>query len=90
LRPRWTGVGVADLPILSNLVGYDGLLEDTQAVLDTLIPKELEVQTKTGDWYLLRIQTYRTPGNAIEGAVLTFFNVTEMKRHRRRCGKPRK
>ena len=61
---------------------YDRLLEDTQAVLDTLIPKELEVQTKAGDWYLLRIRPYRTLENAIEGAVLTFFDVTEMKKAR--------
>jgi two-component system CheB/CheR fusion protein len=68
--------------IVSNLVGYDRLLEDTQAVLDTLIPKELEVQTKAGDWYLLRIRPYRTLENVIEGAVLTFFDVTEMKKAR--------
>jgi two-component system CheB/CheR fusion protein len=75
-----TDVGRPVDHVLSNLVEYDRLLEDTQAVLDTLIPKELEVQTKAGDWYLLRIQTYRTTGNAIEGAVLTFFDVTAMKK----------
>jgi two-component system CheB/CheR fusion protein len=48
--------------------------------LDTLIPKELEVQTKAGDWYLLRIRPYRTLENVIEGAVLTFFDITEVKR----------
>ncbi|MBV5308359.1 CheR family methyltransferase, partial [Chromatium okenii] len=45
--------------ILSNLVGYDRLVTDTQAVLDTLIPRELEVQTTTGVWYALRIHPYR-------------------------------
>jgi two-component system CheB/CheR fusion protein len=68
--------------IVSNLVGYESLLMDTQTVLDTLIPKELEVQTKAGDWYLLRIRPYRTLENVIEGAVLTFFDVTEMKKAR--------
>ncbi|MCK9195535.1 MAG: PAS domain-containing protein [Syntrophales bacterium] len=66
--------------IVSNLAGYDRLLTDTQAVLDTLIPKELEVQTRAGDWYLMRIRPYRTLENVIEGAVLTFFDVTEMKK----------
>jgi two-component system CheB/CheR fusion protein len=77
-----TDVGRPVGHIVSNLAGYDRLLEDTQAVLDTLIPKELEVQTKAGDWYLLRIRPYRTLENVIEGAVLTFFDVTEMKKAR--------
>ena len=74
-----TDVGRPVGHILSNLVGYDRLLTDTQAVLDTLIPKELEVQTKAGDWYLLRIRPYRTLENVIEGAVLTFTDITELK-----------
>lgn len=66
--------------ILSNLVGYDLLVADVQAVLDTLVPKEVEVQTKEGKWYTLRIQLYRTLDNVIEGAVITFVDITEMKR----------
>ena len=74
-----TDVGRPVGHIVSNLAGYDRLLEDIQAVLDTLIPKEVEVQTRAGDWYLLRIRPYRTLENVIEGAVLTFFDITEMK-----------
>jgi two-component system CheB/CheR fusion protein len=77
-----TDVGRPVGHIVSNLVGYDRLSEDTQAILDTLIPKELEVQTRAGDWYLMRIRPYRTLENVIEGAVLTFFDVTEMKKAR--------
>ena len=66
--------------VVSNLVGYDGLVSDTQAVLDTLIPREVEVQTVEGGWYTLRIQPYRTLDNVIEGAVITFVDVTEMKK----------
>jgi two-component system CheB/CheR fusion protein len=77
-----TDVGRPVGHIVSNLAGYDRLLEDTQTVLDTLIPKELEVQTRAGDWYLMRIRPYRTLENVIEGAVLTFFDVTEMKKVR--------
>ena len=64
--------------IVSNLVGYHRLAADTQAVLDTLIPREVEVQTTQGRWFTLRIQAYRTLENVIEGAVLTFVDVTEM------------
>jgi len=60
--------------IVSNLTGYDTLLSDIQEVLDTLIPREIEVRTNSGDWYLLRILPYRTLANVIEGAVLTFID----------------
>ena len=65
--------------IVSQLVGYDRLLEDTQAVLDTLIPKVSEVQVRGGQWYQMKIQPYRTLQNVIEGAVLTFVEITREK-----------
>ena len=66
--------------IVSNLVGYDRLVADAQAVLDTLINKEVEVQTTAGRWYTLHIQPYRTLSNVIEGAVMTFAEITGRKR----------
>ena len=66
--------------IVSNLVGYDNLVSDVRAVLDTLTPKEVEVQTHGGAWYLLRIRPYRTLENVIEGAVITFTEVTAIKK----------
>ena len=65
--------------IVSNLKNYDRLVQDVQTVLDTLIPKELEVQTLSEAWYMLRIQPYRTIDNKIDGAVVTFFEITEIK-----------
>ena len=65
---------------VSNLKGYNSLVEDVQAVLDSLIPKEVEVQSKVGVWYLLRILPYRTVTNVIEGAVITFIDITEIKK----------
>ncbi|MEI7634736.1 MAG: chemotaxis protein CheB [bacterium] len=66
--------------IVSNLAGYDRLVADTQSVLDSLIPKEIEVRTEAGAWYLMRIQPYRTLEHVIDGAVITFVNITEMKK----------
>lgn len=63
--------------IVSKLVGYDSLVADAQGVLETLIPKELDVQTIDGRWYTMSIRPYRTLNNVIEGAVLTFFDITE-------------
>jgi two-component system, chemotaxis family, CheB/CheR fusion protein len=64
-------------------VGYDTLLADTQTVLDTLVPKEVEVHSQAGRWYTMRILPYRTLENVIEGAVITFTDITEYKRSRR-------
>jgi two-component system CheB/CheR fusion protein len=66
--------------IRSNLVGYDHLAADIREVLESLVPKEQEVQTKTEEWYLLRIRPYRTLENVIEGAVITFTEISVMKK----------
>ena len=66
--------------IVSNLIGYSSLVADAKAVLNTLIPKEVEAQTTDGKWYTMRIQPYRTINNVIEGAVITFEDITEMKK----------
>ena len=67
--------------ILSNLVGYSRLAADIKEVLSSLIPKEVEVQIEQGGaWYTMRILPYRTLENVIEGAVLTFVEITERKK----------
>jgi two-component system CheB/CheR fusion protein len=63
--------------IVSNFQCYGNLLEDIQAVLDTLAPKEMEVQTSGGAWFTMRILPYRTIDNVIEGAVLTFVDISK-------------
>ncbi len=62
--------------IKSNIEG-DDLLADAQAVLDSLVPREREMRTKSGDWYLTRIQPYRTLDNVIDGVVLTFTDISK-------------
>ncbi|MDD5037208.1 MAG: chemotaxis protein CheB [Methylococcaceae bacterium] len=75
-----TDVGRPVGHIVSNLVGYDSLVEDVKTVLDRLVSKEIEVQTQAGAWFLLRIRPYRTVENVIEGAVITFVDISELKR----------
>jgi two-component system, chemotaxis family, CheB/CheR fusion protein len=74
-----TDVGRPLAHIVSNLVGYDRLLPDLKAVLETLTPGSVEVQTLAGASYLLRIKPYRTTENVVEGAVITFTEVTAIK-----------
>lgn len=75
-----TDVGRPVGHIVSNLIGYSRLIEDIKEVLDSLLPKDIEVQTHNGAWYLMRIRPYRTLENVIEGAVITFTEITELKR----------
>ena len=74
-----TDIGRPLAHIVSNLLGHDQLLQEVQSVLDTLVPVETEVQTKAGAWFILAIRPYRTVENVIEGAVITFVDVTERK-----------
>ena len=45
-------------------------------MLETLVPHETEVRSAQDDWYLLRILPYRTVENVIEGAVMTFVDLS--------------
>lgn len=75
-----TDVGRPVDQIRNNLAGYDRLAADVKGVLESLVPKELEVQTNSGEWYLLRIRPYRTLENVIEGAVITFTDISILKK----------
>jgi two-component system, chemotaxis family, CheB/CheR fusion protein len=63
---------------VSNLI-YDNLVEDTRQVLNTLIHKEIEVQARDGAWYQIKIKPYRTLENVIDGAVITFVDISAQK-----------
>ena len=65
---------------VTNLVGYDQLVHDAQNVLDTLVTKVIDVQSKDEKWYTMRMQPYRTIDNVIEGAVINFVEITSLKR----------
>jgi PAS domain S-box-containing protein len=62
---------------LASLMHYDRLVEDAKAVLKTLVPKEMEVETKQGRWFKMRILPYRTVENVIDGVVITFVDITQ-------------
>ncbi|MHB1285295.1 MAG: chemotaxis protein CheB [Leptospirales bacterium] len=59
----------------SKLVDAD-LIADARAVMHTLALCERELETLDGDWFLMRIQPYRTLDNVIDGVVMTFTDVT--------------
>lgn len=55
------------------------LVADATNVLHTLIPLEKEIQSKNGAWYSMRILPYRTEDNFVNGVVLTFVDITDLK-----------
>ena len=57
---------------LATNLAYDNLADDAEEVLESLTPKEVEVRTTQGHWYILRIMPYRTTQNVIRGLVCTF------------------
>ena len=75
-----TDVGRPIGHVVSNFVGYDCLVADAQLVLDTLEPQVRRVQTTNGLWFQMRIKPYRTVENFIDGVVITFADITEIKR----------
>jgi two-component system CheB/CheR fusion protein len=59
----------------------EDLVEDIRRVLRTLAIQERQVHVEeAGAWYLLRILPYRTVEDVIDGVVVTFLDITELKR----------
>lgn len=68
---------------LSDIVtdlDYAELKDDAEAVLSSLIFREKQTSTQDGRWYRVRIMPYRTQENMIDGVVITFTDITAIKR----------
>ena len=64
---------------LTSLAADRDLLADAQRVLTSLAPLRHEIEAQDGAWYNRRILPYRTDDNRIEGVVITFADVSEIK-----------
>jgi two-component system CheB/CheR fusion protein len=58
---------------------YHDLVKDAQAVISHLSPLKREVRGRAGRWYDVRLRPYRTVDNKIDGVVITFVDITELK-----------
>ncbi len=63
---------------VSQLI-YPDLPEDAHEVLRTLIFIEKQIPTKDGRWFSIRIMPYRTFDDRIDGLVITFIDISELK-----------
>ncbi|HZQ18276.1 MAG TPA: chemotaxis protein CheB [Terriglobales bacterium] len=61
------------------------LVEDIKEVLGTLSPHERELTGVQGRHYLMRILPYRTIHDVIDGVVITFVDVTQLKEAEQRA-----
>jgi PAS domain S-box-containing protein len=57
----------------------EALLDEARRVLTSLSPLAQEVQGEDGRWYIRRILPYRTQDDRIEGVVITFVDVCDLK-----------
>jgi two-component system CheB/CheR fusion protein len=73
-----TDIGRSLSHVVSNF-DYALIESRIKAVIDRLSIQEIEVKTKSNDWYTVRIMPYRTLDNFISGAVLTFTLITNYK-----------
>lgn len=61
-------------------IEFGHISEKVREVIDRLQPFETEVKAKNGQSFLMRILPYKTIDNVIDGAVVTFTDVTQSKR----------
>ena len=61
-------------------IADNDLLRDAAIVLEKLSTIKVEVRDDADNWYLRRLQPYRTRDNRIDGVVITFSDITERKR----------
>jgi two-component system CheB/CheR fusion protein len=71
--PSDTGRPLLDL---THRLDYKELAEDVALTFNSLRMVEREVRSRDGRYYIVRLLPYRTIEDRIEGAVMTFFDIT--------------
>ncbi len=76
LIPSDVGRPIGDL---SRRFSDDDLADHARQVMETLAPMTKQVKTDAGRWFIRRILPFRTQDNRVDGLVLTFADVTQIK-----------
>ncbi|MGC2238520.1 MAG: CheR family methyltransferase [Pyrinomonadaceae bacterium] len=64
---------------ITHKLEYQDFIHDVETVLNTLQEIEREVHTVGGSVYMLQITPYRTSEHHINGAIISFINITKRK-----------
>ncbi|MEW5895838.1 MAG: chemotaxis protein CheB [Candidatus Omnitrophota bacterium] len=67
---------IGDMKLNIDLPNLESLILD---VIESMVPKEIEVIDNDKRWYMVTIRPYRTVENKIDGAVIAMFDITERK-----------
>jgi two-component system, chemotaxis family, CheB/CheR fusion protein len=59
---------------------YPEIEEDAREVLRTLVYIQKQIPGKDGRWFYIRIMPYRTLDDRIDGLVITFVNISDLKK----------
>ncbi len=73
IRPTDAGRSLLDI---THRLLYDDLATDVRRTLELLCTVEHEVQSRDGRWYIARLVPYRTTDESVEGAGLTFIDIS--------------
>ena len=76
---RKSDIGRPFTDLVSDLI-YPELSDDAYEVLKTLIFIQKPVPTIDGRWFSVRIMPYRTANDRIDGLVITFINISDLKK----------
>ena len=63
----------------SNIV-FENLTKTAQKVIDTFHAVEQEITNNNGDSFILNITPFKTENNQVEGVVITFLDITSLKK----------
>jgi two-component system, chemotaxis family, CheB/CheR fusion protein len=73
-----TDVGRPFTDLVTELI-YPELADNALEVLRTLILIQKQIPSKDGRWFSVRIMPYRTFDDRIDGLVITFINISDLK-----------
>ncbi|MEX0724934.1 MAG: chemotaxis protein CheB [Planctomycetaceae bacterium] len=76
LRAGDSGRPLSDI---THHLGYPEMIDDAGQVLTRLIPVKREVNDSNGHWYLTQVLPYRSAEDRIEGVVITFVEITDLR-----------
>ncbi len=74
-----TDIGRPVTDIVTDL-HYPDLIDDAREVLRTLVYSEKQIPASDGRWFIVKIMPYRTQENRIVGLVITFTDITAVKK----------
>ena len=64
---------------ITGKVDDPDLLKDAEAVLESLQSVQCEVESDSGQWFIRRVLPYRTQSGKIDGVVVTFAEISDLK-----------